>query len=204
MAASLRDDYKVPPLLMTPHYDPVFVILSVIVAMLASFAALDLAGRVRSESGATRFGWIAGGATVMGLGIWSMHFVGMLAFHLPMPIKYDVPRMVGSMIVAIAASLFALLINSRPRLRVPTLILSGILMGVAIAGMHYLGMTSVETHARLTYVSAIVVLSVVIAIVASIATLWLAFRFLFDFSPQAMLRKILSAVVMGSAMSGMD
>lgn len=188
---------------MTPHYDPVFVILSVIVAMLASFAALDLAGRVRSESGATRFGWIAGGATVMGLGIWSMHFVGMLAFHLPMSIKYDVPRMIGSMLVAIAASLFALLVISRQKLRAPTLIVSGTLMGVAIAGMHYLGMTSVETHARLTYVASIVVLSVVIAIVASIAALWLAFRFRFDVSPKGMLLKILSAVVMGAAIAGM-
>ena len=90
---------------MRHSYDAIFVILSVIVAMLASFAALDLAGRVRSESGATRLGWIAGGGTVMGLGIWSMHFIGMLAFHLPVPIWYDVPLMLLSVVVAIAASL---------------------------------------------------------------------------------------------------
>jgi len=203
MAESLKDAKQTPPLLMTPHYDPVFVILSVIVAMLASFAALDLAGRVRSESGATRFGWLAGGATVMGLGIWSMHFVGMLAFHLPIPIKYDVPRMIGSMLVAVGASLFALMVISRPKLRVTTLMLSGLLMGVAIAGMHYLGMTSVETLARLTYVGSIVVLSVAIAIIASIAALWLAFKFRFDVSPKGMLLKILSAVVMGGAIAGM-
>src|SRR5688500_20249594 len=95
---------------MTPRYDAVFVILSVIVAMLASFAALDLAGRVRSRSGATRLGWLAGGGTVMGLGIWSMHFVGMLAFHLPVPIGYDVPLMLLSVVVALAASLRALMV----------------------------------------------------------------------------------------------
>lgn len=121
---------------MTPRYDAVFVILSVIVAMLASFAALDLAGRVRSRSGATRLGWLTGGGTVMGLGIWSMHFVGMLAFHLPVPIGYDVPRMLLSVVVAIAASLLALMVISRPTLRLLTLVPGGILMGGAIAGMH--------------------------------------------------------------------
>src|SRR5687768_12883589 len=100
---------------MMPHtYDALFVVLSVIVAMLASFAALDLAGRVRTEGGSTRLGWIAGGATVMGLGIWSMHFIGMLAFRLPVPIWYDIPLMLLSMGVAIAASLLALVVVNRP------------------------------------------------------------------------------------------
>lgn len=103
---------------MTATYDPVFVVLSVVVAMLASFAALYLAGRVRSDTGATRLGWIAGGATVMGIGIWSMHFVGMLAFHLPVPIRYDVPLMLLSVVVAIAASLLALVIVTRLRLHI--------------------------------------------------------------------------------------
>jgi PAS domain S-box-containing protein len=188
---------------MTPTYDAVFVILSVIVAMLASFAALDLAGRVRSRSGATRLGWLAGGGTVMGLGIWSMHFVGMLAFHLPVPIAYDVPLMLLSVIVAIAASLLALMVISRPTLGLLTLLPGGMLMGGAIAGMHYIGMASVEANAHLTYDASIVALSVVIAIVASIAALWLAFKFRFDVTAKGMVLKILSAVVMGVAISGM-
>lgn len=187
-----------------PHsYDGVFVILSVIVAMLASFAALDLAGRVRSESGATRLGWIAGGGTVMGLGIWSMHFVGMLAFHLPVPIWYDVPLMLLSVVVAIAASLLALLIISRPRLGLSRLVPGGVLMGVAIAGMHYIGMASMRADARLTYTTSIVALSVLIAIVASLAALWLAFRFRSDMTAKGMVLKVLSAVIMGIAISGM-
>ena len=188
---------------MPRSYDGVFVILSVIVAMLASFAALDLARRVRSESGTTRLGWIAGGGTVMGLGIWSMHFVGMLAFHLPVPIGYDVPLMLLSVVVAIAASFLALIVINRPRLGLSTLVPGGMLMGVAIAGMHYIGMASVRADARLTYIGSLVALSVLIAIVASLAALWLAFRFRSDLTAKGMLLKVLSAVVMGIAISGM-
>ena len=188
---------------MPRSYDGVFVILSVIVAMLASFAALDLARRVRSESGTTRLGWIAGGGTVMGLGIWSMHFVGMLAFHLPVPIGYDVPLMLLSVVVAIAASFLALIVINRPRLGLSTLVPGGMLMGVAIAGMHYIGMASVRADARLTYIGSLVALSVLIAIVASLAALWLAFRFGSDITAKGMLLKVLSAVVMGIAIWGM-
>jgi two-component system cell cycle sensor histidine kinase/response regulator CckA len=187
---------------MTSSHDTVFVILSVIVAMLASFAALDLAGRVRSESGA-RLGWIAGGGTVMGLGIWSMHFVAMLAFHLPVPIVYDVPLVLLSVVFAIAASLLGFMVIGLPTLNVRTLIAGALWMGGAIAGMHYIGMASVEADAIVTYDRQIVSLSVVIAMVASFVGLWLAFRFRSDLTAKGMLLKILSAVVMGGAMSGM-
>jgi PAS domain S-box-containing protein len=188
---------------MTHSYDAGFVLLSVIVAMIASYAALDLAGRVRSESGTTRMGWLAGGGAVMGLGIWSMHFVGMLAFHLPVPIAYDLPLMLLSVAVAIGASLLALRVISQATLGVRTLVPAGMLMGVAIAGMHYLGMASLRADAHLSYVPSVVALSVVIAIVASLAALWLAFRFRSDVTAKGMLLKILSAVVMGVAISGM-
>lgn len=188
---------------MTARYDPVFVVLSVIVAILASFAALDLAGRVRSESGATRLGWITGGATVMGLGIWSMHFVGMLAFHLPSPISYDVPLMLLSVVVAIGASLLALAVINRAKLGLRTILPAAVLMGLAIAGMHYIGMASMRMDARLSYSPSLVALSVVIAIVASLAALWLTFRFRSDVSTRGILLKILSAIVMGIAISGM-
>ncbi|HXL86411.1 MAG TPA: MHYT domain-containing protein, partial [Gemmatimonadaceae bacterium] len=188
------------PKTLIPSYDGVLVVLSVIVAMLASFAALDLAGRVRSESGATRLGWLTGGATVMGLGIWSMHFVGMLAFHLPVPIGYDIPLMLLSMVVAIAASLVALMVVGRP---LATLVSGGITMGGGIAGMHYIGMASMRVEASRSYNAPIVVVSVAIAMVASFAALWLSFRFRSDVTRKGVFLKILSAVVMGVAISGM-
>jgi two-component system cell cycle sensor histidine kinase/response regulator CckA len=187
---------------MTRSYDPLFVIASVLVAMLASYAALDLAGRVRSGSGATRRGWIAAGGVVMGLGIWGMHFVGMLAFHLPVAIEYDVPLMLLSMAVAIGASLLALVVINRPELGVRTAIPASALMGGAIAGMHYIGMASMRMGAGVSYDPATVVASVLIAMIASMAALWLAFRFRSDLTIQGTLFKILGAVVLGAAISG--
>jgi len=188
---------------MTGSHDPIFVVLSLLIAMLASYAALDLAGRVRSAEGSTRYGWLAGGATVMGLGIWSMHFVAMLAFRLPTPIAYDVPRVLLSVGVAIGASLLALLVVSRPRLRTGPLVAGGVLMGVAIAGMHYIGMASMRVGAVLTYRQPMVLISIVIAILASIAALWLAFSFRSVVTLRGRLLKSLSAVVMGGAIAGM-
>ena len=189
--------------MMTGSYDPLFVILSVVIAALASYAALDLAGRVRSAEGSTRLGWLAGGATVMGLGIWSMHFVAMLAFHLPVPIAYELPQILLSVAVAIGASLLALVVVSRVELRWVTLVMGGIIMGGAIAGMHYIGMASMTVSATLTYSSPIVALSIFIAIVASWAALGLAFNFRSDLSVRGRHLKSLSAVVMGVAIAGM-
>lgn len=189
--------------MMTGTYDPVFVVLSVVIATLASYAALDLAGRVRSAEGSTRRGWLAGGATVMGLGIWSMHFVAMLAFHLPVPIEYELPQILLSVGVAIGASLLALVVVSRLEMRAATLVLGGIIMGGAIAGMHYIGMASMTVGATLTYSFPIVALSIVIAIAASWAALGLAFNFRSDLSSRGRLLKSGSAIVMGAAIAGM-
>src|ERR1700734_2249924 len=90
-------------------YDYRLVALSVVIAVLASYAALDLAGRVTSARGAVRRAWLAGGATAMGIGIWSMHYVGMLAFRLPVPVEYDWPTILLSLLAAIFASGGALL-----------------------------------------------------------------------------------------------
>jgi NO-binding membrane sensor protein with MHYT domain len=189
--------------MMTGTHDPGFVILSLIIATLASYAALDLAGRVRSAEGATRYGWLAGGASVMGLGIWSMHFVAMLAFSLPVPIAYDLPQMLLSVAVAIGASLLALIVVSRASLRLDALVAGGALMGVAIAGMHYIGMASMRVGAQRAYTPSIVALSIAIAIVASVAALWLAFSFRSDTTARGHLLKSLSAAVMGVAIAGM-
>jgi NO-binding membrane sensor protein with MHYT domain/nitrogen-specific signal transduction histidine kinase/ActR/RegA family two-component response regulator len=190
--------------MLTGSYDPTFVLLSIVIATMASYAALDLAGRVTASSGPARVGWLAGGAAVMGLGVWSMHFVGMLAFSLPSPISYQLPLMLLSVVVAIAASLLALAVVSRPALGGTTLLPASVLMGAAIAGMHYVGMASMYVAgATIHYRASIVALSVVIAIVASLAALWLAFRFRAVASLQGRLLKILSAVLMGVAISGM-
>lgn len=122
---------------MTPRYDPLLVVLSFTIAVLASYVALDLTERVTRSNGRVRAFWWLGGTRAMGVGIWSMHFIGMLALQLPVPIAYKVTRVVLSILVAIAASGLAVHVASRPALTIRILTLSSLLMGGAISGMHY-------------------------------------------------------------------
>ena len=94
--------------MLTAHYDSLLVLISLLVAILASYTALDMAGRINSthDKGATL--WLVGGAIAMGIGIWSMHFIGMLSFKLPIALGYDLSITVLSLLIAIVASGFAL------------------------------------------------------------------------------------------------
>src|SRR5258707_5839533 len=98
---------------MIGHYAHRLVALSVLIAVFASYTALDLAGRTTAAAGRVRLAWLAGGATAMGLGIWSMHYIGMLAFSLPVPVSYDWPTVMLSLVAAIFASVVALFLVSR-------------------------------------------------------------------------------------------
>lgn len=129
--------------------DPRLIALSYLVAVFASYAALDLAGVVSlARGGASRAAWILFGAIAMGLGIWSMHFTGMLAFKTSMPLSYDVPLVVVSALVAVAASALALFVVSRSRMTIGTLFTAGPVMGFGIVGMHYTGMAAMRMPAE--------------------------------------------------------
>ena len=123
-------------------YDYWLVALSVAFSMFAAYAALDLAGRVTAARQWARVFWLAGGATSMGLGIWTMHYIGMLAFSLPVPILYHYPTVIVSLLAAIAASAVALFTVSRERMTVPQQIAGSLIMGGGIAAMHYIGMAA--------------------------------------------------------------
>jgi len=172
-------------------------------AVLAAYAALELAGRIPAARGRQRYLWLAGSATTLGIGIWSMHFIGMLGFRLPVAVQYDVLTTLTSLLVAVAGSVLALLLVSRPHLRGWQLGLGGLLQGGAIAGMHYLGMAAMRLPARLSYQPAWFVLSVVIAAVASWTALWLAVRFRTTVTRREAIGKAVSGVVMGLAIAGM-
>jgi len=184
-------------MVITGTYDPYLVALSILVAGFASYTALDLGGRVAPAQGPTHRIWLAAAALIMGGGIWSMHFVAMLAFVLPMPMSYDVGLTVLSLILAILATSGGFYVISRSGISRPRLILSGVCMGVAISGMHYTGMAAMRGPVELSYDSLWVALSVIIAIGAATAALWLAFR-----TTEAG-QKLASAIVMGLAISGM-
>lgn len=190
---------------MNGFYDPGLVALSVALAIIASYTALDLAGRVSAGASTIRKSWIwlVAGAMSMGTGIWSMHFIGMLAFHLPVPVAYDLPITLSSMLIAVVVSGLALLILRRPMLGTRNLTLGATFIGIGISAMHYTGMIAMQMSPPIRYDAPLFVLSVLIAIVAALAALWIAFQLRRKYSRLAILAKLGSAGVMGLAITGM-
>jgi two-component system sensor histidine kinase/response regulator len=183
---------------MASSYDYRLVVLSVFIAILASYAALDLSGRVTFAQGRTRLWWLSGGAVAMGIGIWSMHYIGMLAFHLPVPVEYDWPTVLLSLVAAVFASAVALFVVSRRKMGLLRAAIGSMVMGGGIAAMHYIGMAAMRLPALCHYSAPLVNTSVVLAIVISFVALWLTFYFRGDRSTGVGL-KIVSALVMGAA-----
>src|SRR5438270_1248713 len=179
-------------------YNPYLVALSILVASVASYTALDLGGHVAGARGLARRVWLAAAAITMGGGIWSMHFIGMLAFVMPIAMSYDIRLTILSLLVAIFVTGGGFYVISRQRASPLRLVLSGIFMGLGIAAMHYTGMAAMRGHAELSYDPLFIALSLVIAIGASTAALWLAFR-----TTDHLGQKLVAAVVMGLAISGM-
>jgi PAS domain S-box-containing protein len=179
-------------------YDYRLVGLSVLIAVLAAYAALDLAARVTAQHGKVRFAWLLGGATAMGTGIWSMHYIGMLAFNMPIPVLYDWPTVLLSLLAAIFASSIALFVVSRRKMGLRAAAVGSVIMGAGIATMHYTGMAAMRLPAMCHYSPGLVALSVALAIVISLVALWLTFR-LRDVQKGAWLPKFASALIMGAA-----
>jgi len=178
-------------------YDTPLVTLSIVIAVLASYSALDLGSRVRGAAPAFRPVWIGMAALVMGGGIWSMHFIGMLAFRMDMPVGYAVGGTVLSLLVAVGATAAAFAWVSRSGARARDVLPAGALMGGGVAAMHYSGMAAMRMPAEVTYSWPLVALSVLVAVAASTTALWLALR------PHGVGQKLLAAGVMGFAVYGM-
>lgn len=190
---------------MSGDYDFQLVILSYLVAVAASYLALDITGRLRDVGNTawhTAF-WLLGGAFAMGAGIWSMHFIGMLAFIMPIPMNYDLGLTTLSLTVAVLASGFALFLLKTKTLKIIHFLLGGIILGGGIVSMHYIGMAAMAFDMTIRYLPSLFGLSIVIAIFASEAAIWLALK-----SNQGTLKtklrlKAISAIVMGIAICGM-
>ena len=179
-------------------YDYRLVALSVLIAVLAAYAALDLGERVAVAQGNLRRIWLTGGAAAMGVGIWSMHYIGMLAFSLPVTVFYDWPTVLLSLLAAILASAVALLAVSGKELGLLRIGTGALLMGFGIAAMHYIGMEAMRVQAMCHYDIVLVFASVVVAVVISLVALWLTFQMRSQ-SMQASWRKPMSALLMGAA-----
>jgi PAS domain S-box-containing protein len=189
---------SIPDPVLVGSYSHGLVSLSVVIAILAAYAALDLAGRVTSAQGRIRFLWLTGGALAMGTGIWSMHYIGMLAFRLPVPVLYDWPTVLLSLLAAVFASIIALFVVSRDKMGPIRALTGSVFMGGGIATMHYTGMAAMRLPAMCHWSLSLVVLSVVLAVVISFVALLLTFYFRGDKSAWSWL-KIASAVLMGAA-----
>ena len=183
-------------------YTPWLVVISFLVAVLASFTALDMASRVTTATTPrTTWLWLVGGGCAMGLGIWSMHFIGMLAFQLPIPLGYALGLTTVSLLAAMASSIFALWLVSQPTLPHGRLALGAVLMGSGIAAMHYLGMAALHMQPGIDYHAGWVALSLLIAVAASWTALFIAFRLR---STHRRLRdRVAPALVLGTAIVGM-
>src|SRR5258708_20011910 len=144
-------------------YNYALVALSVLIAMFASYTALDFAGRVTTAGGWTRAAWLLGGGGGMGTGIWAMHYIGMLAFILPIPVAYHWPTVLLSLLAAILASVVALGVVSGQKMSWFRALDGSVLMGAGIASMHYIGMAAMRLPAICRFNSFFVLLSVVFA-----------------------------------------
>ena len=187
---------------ITGVYNYQLVSLSVLIAIGASYAAFDLAARIAASTGKARQLWLIGGTMAMGQGIWSMHYLGMLAFSLPVEVRYDVPLVFVSLLAAMFASGIALSTVSQQKFRIIQLVNSSLIMGSGISAMHYLGMAAMQMGAECSYQRATVILSIVIAVVASAAALGLVFHFRQE-AYKLFWLKLGAAMIMGVAICAM-
>jgi two-component system sensor histidine kinase/response regulator len=183
-------------------YDYSEVARSFLIAVAASYAALDVAGRVTAAIGRIRLAWLIGGAIAMGTGIWEMHFKGMMAFHLPVPVEYHWPSVLASLVVAILASAVALHVASRQKMGPVDAMTGSFIMAAGIAGMHYIGMAAMRLPAITQYSTFLVACSILFAILFSLVALLMAFGLRGE-TKWTVPRRLGSATLMGAAISAM-
>ena len=183
-------------------YSPGLVAMSIVVAVAAAYTAIDMARRVASTRDRVSRGWLVGGACAMGTGIWSMHFVGMLAFRLPMPMGYDPGITLLSWLIGIAASAFALWLTARRRLPPHLLAAGALVMGAGICGMHYTGMAAMRMQPAIDYQPWLFAASIVIAVVVSGVGLFLI-HFLRSARRCLLRLRALAALLIGTSIVGM-
>jgi diguanylate cyclase (GGDEF)-like protein len=188
---------------MSGTYNYCLVLLSILVAVVVSHTSLRLAARVARAKGSSVQLWLAGGAIAMGTGIWSTHFIGMLAFSLPIPLSYGLTATIGSLVLGIATSGFALQLASKAGISTLRLASGAIVMGAGICAMHYVGMTAVQVVPMIQYEPGLVATSAAVAIAASFAALWLFTHLGTQDTWRMRATRIGAAFAMGVGISGM-
>lgn len=178
------------------------MVLSVLIAMFGSFTALSHAERMRESKGHQATAWMVAGGVTLGMAVWSMHFIGMLAFNLPISLGYDSRLTFLSVLPVIAAALLGFYLLRSPKLQLSKIVIGGCFMGIGITAMHYTGMAALKMQPAISYTPAIFILSIAIAITAAIGALLIVYaRDITGFHP--LLHHMLGAVIMGFAIAGM-
>ncbi len=179
-------------------YDLPLVVLSYAISVFGAYTALQLAVAIPTASGRALWGWLVGAAVAMGGGaIWSMHFIAMLAYRMPMRVTYATGLTLASLAAAIVVAGIGLYVVGRGQGSLLRLLGGGLFTGLGVAAMHYTGMAAMVMPATLSYRPLLFGLSLVIAVVASTAALWLAFNLRGNWQMFG------SAFVMGAAVCGM-
>jgi PAS domain S-box-containing protein len=187
---------------ITGDYDLKLVILSIIVAIISSGLFINLSSRgVYSEKNKTR--WFFIGAVVIGLGIWSTHFIGMLAYQINEAVYYNFFLMIVSFILAVISSFLALEVVSRPKDKLCKLLLGGFLIGIAMIFIHFIGMAAMDSYYAIQYNVAHILLSILVSVVFSFLSLWFLVYFQNSYIKNTLIKKVLSSIIMGSGISSM-
>jgi diguanylate cyclase len=184
-------------------YNNSLVLCSLFVAILAAYTALNVSARIATAQRRVVGLWLAGGAFAMGVGTWSMHFTGMLAFHLPVPVGYDLTITFFSIGISVASSALALWLVSQNKLSRSKLIWGSLLIGTGVSAMHYTGMAAMRMKPGIRYSPSLFTLSILIAFFASGAGLWIAF-YLRQCTTKVRLYRLGASVVIGVAILSMD
>lgn len=186
---------------MLDQYNYYIIGLSVLIAIITSVLALSITEKISYSERKSKIFWLTSGSIVMGSGVWSMHFIGMMAFHIHISVSYNVMITIISMLASIISSFIAFYITMAKNIKWYRIVIGGLIMGSGIVTMHYVGMEAMKMDATLTYDKKLVALSILIALIASYAALFLFLRF--RNQSYSKLLKGLSGIVMGFAISGM-
>ncbi|TYS14094.1 EAL domain-containing protein [Rossellomorea vietnamensis] len=190
-----------PIYLLHGEYSLLIVVLSVVIACCASFTALSLNQKMQQTSFFPRNFWLVLASIAMGLGIWSMHFVGMSAFSLPVSMQFDIPMTILSVMPAVFASYLAFYFANRRNTTHWSYLAAGIIMGCGIAAMHYVGMAAMKMEAQYVYRPWIFLASIVIAVVVSYVALYI-FSTLQKYMAKLLI-KVMTSILMGLAITSM-
>ena len=193
-------------LLLNVYYDPLLVTISIFIAIFSAFMAFQVATQAaRTQSKSRQQIMLLTGSLVLGGGVWSMHFIGMLAFNLCTPVSYQFGLTALSVLPSIAASWVALSLLSQPRIRFPQVLIGGVLVGVGIGVMHYVGMAAMDMAPLLRYDPLIFALSIIVAVILAIIALWVrtGLNQFISSSMSTITSNFIASIVMGLAIAGM-